>query len=347
MADQKISAMTAASTLTGTEIAPLVQSGANVQTTATNLINQTIQANPATARASLQLGTIAVQDANNVTISGGTINNTTVGASVPARVNASYLKTTGLTGYLYGNDNVGDVTASSTIPWSAITGGNPGYYGAFHYDNGTTTDATLSIGATSVSVVDTSLFASSGNLLIENEVVTYTGKTATTFTGLTRGVAGTSASSHPSGSPVTSAQIAAANTVTAVRLNVTDLSNGVSFVSNSQVTFAHAGTYNIQMSAQFINASTAVDNASIWFALNGTDIVDSCSVCTVPKKDGSIPGAIIMAMNLFVTVTAGQYVELRWSTATGNSILVTFPSSASAPVRPASPAIIVTASQVA
>lgn len=39
MADQKISAMPSASTLTGAELVPLVQSGANVQTTVSSLIN--------------------------------------------------------------------------------------------------------------------------------------------------------------------------------------------------------------------------------------------------------------------------------------------------------------------
>lgn len=121
MADTKISAMTPAATLDGTEIVPLVQTGANVQTNTSTLINQTIQAAPATARTSLGLGTMAVQNANAVAITGGSAAVTT-------------LKTLGLTGYLYGN-NTNAVTASTTIPYSVITGGpanNPGYYGAFH-----------------------------------------------------------------------------------------------------------------------------------------------------------------------------------------------------------------------
>lgn len=121
MADTKISAMTPAATLNGTEIVPLVQTGANVQTNTSDFVNETIQAAPATARTSLGLGTMAVQNANAVAITGGS-------AAV------STLKTLGLTGYLYGN-NTNAVTASTTIPYSVITGGpanNPGYYGAFH-----------------------------------------------------------------------------------------------------------------------------------------------------------------------------------------------------------------------
>jgi hypothetical protein len=49
---------------------------------------------------------------------------------------------------------------------------------------------------TTVTVVSTASYPSSGTLLLEREAVTYTGKTATTFTGLTRGMFGTTAVAH-------------------------------------------------------------------------------------------------------------------------------------------------------
>lgn len=130
MADTKISAMTNAATLTGGEIVPLVQSGANVQQTLTNTINQTIAAGPSTVRTSLGLGTIATQNANAVAITGGT----------EAGVSYSNIKTPGLTGYLYGND-VNNVTASTTIPASAVTT----QYGVFQH-NATMTNVTPGTG---------------------------------------------------------------------------------------------------------------------------------------------------------------------------------------------------------
>ena len=63
--------------------------------------------------------------------------------------------------------------------------------------------ATAAAGATTFSVADTTGFPASGLLRVQNasgsgvEYVTYTGKTATTFTGLTRGVNGSSAASRP------------------------------------------------------------------------------------------------------------------------------------------------------
>jgi hypothetical protein len=58
----------------------------------------------------------------------------------------------------------------------------------------TFTTATLNSGDTTATVSDTSLFPSTGTLIVRNgtnyEGINYTGKTATTFTGLTRGQAG-------------------------------------------------------------------------------------------------------------------------------------------------------------
>ncbi len=54
----------------------------------------------------------------------------------------------------------------------------------------------------------TLFFASSGSLQIESEIVSYTGKTATTFTGLTRGVSSTTAASHAAGKAITQRNIA-------------------------------------------------------------------------------------------------------------------------------------------
>ena len=49
---------------------------------------------------------------------------------------------------------------------------------------------------TAMDVDDTSDFPSSGTILIDDEQITYTGKTDTTFTGLTRGTGGTDAADH-------------------------------------------------------------------------------------------------------------------------------------------------------
>jgi hypothetical protein len=58
-----------------------------------------------------QLGTMATQNSNNISVTGGNISNT----------NLSNILTPGLTGYLKAH-NTSPVTASPTIPYTDITG---------------------------------------------------------------------------------------------------------------------------------------------------------------------------------------------------------------------------------
>jgi hypothetical protein len=332
MSDTKISAMPAAATLDGTEITPIVQTGVNKQVTTANYVAQVLNVNAATAT------------------QGGTgIKTYTLGDTLYASATNTLAKLAGNTTttqkFL---TQTGTGSASAAPIWKTLSPSDINtQYGAFHFDNGSTLSAQLqNNNTTSMSVTDTSQFASSGNVLIGDEVITYTGKTSTTLTGLTRAVAGTSAATHAAGTAVTSAQVAAANTATLVRLNITDFTNGVTVVSETDITFAIGGIYNIQFSCQLLNASNANDNAAFWFAQNGSNIVDSSSIATTIKKDGSIVGAAIVAANIYVSASPGDVVRMYWSTTTGNSVLVTYPLSASSPVRPASPAVILTVNQV-
>ena len=56
--------------------------------------------------------------------------------------------------------------------------------------------AQVSATATTLTVDTTTGFAASGSLLVEDEIITYSGRTATTFTGCTRGTSGTTAVIH-------------------------------------------------------------------------------------------------------------------------------------------------------
>lgn len=61
----------------------------------------------------------------------------------------------------------------------------------------------LTATATTITVDDTSDFQAQGRILIDSEVISYTGKTATTFTGCTRGEEGTTATTHSDDAAVT------------------------------------------------------------------------------------------------------------------------------------------------
>ena len=55
---------------------------------------------------------------------------------------------------------------------------------------------------TTITVASTSTFTATGGILIDSEYITYTGKTATDFTGCVRGANGTTAASHSNGALV-------------------------------------------------------------------------------------------------------------------------------------------------
>jgi len=64
---------------------------------------------------------------------------------------------------------------------------------------------TLSSSNTTVTVTSTTGFTTTGNILIDSETISYTGKTGTTFTGCTRGLSGTgsgAATTHANGAAV-------------------------------------------------------------------------------------------------------------------------------------------------
>jgi hypothetical protein len=139
----------------------------------------------------------------------------------------------------------------------------------------------------------------------------------------------------------------AANTTTAypITFNNTDPDSiGVSVVSNSRITFANAGVYNIQFSAQADRVSgSGSDSIDIWFRKNGTDIPESNGVITV--AGGAASAKTIASWNYMLKLSAGDYVELAWRTSDTNLQFI-HEASATSPTRPAIPSVIVTAQQV-
>jgi hypothetical protein len=135
--------------------------------------------------------------------------------------------------------------------------------------------------------------------------------------------------------------------VTAIDFDATDLSNGVSIGTvPSQIIVQAQGVYNLQFSAQASNDSAQIDDLTIWMRLNGVDIPNSAGLSGVPNKHGAINGHLIVGWNFMVAMNAGDYMELYWTTTSGDTSLVTFPASVVAPVHPAAPSCILTMSFV-
>lgn len=238
---------------------------------------------------------------------------------------------------------------------AVLTGSTGGAFlqfpnGAFYQDGVTTLTTGISnVSTTDIVVASTADFVlSAGGIIIDTEIITYTGKTATTFTGITRGAYGSTKAAHTAGASITEAQTLASPTVAVpIAILKETSSNGVSIddTDKTKVVFAVDGIYNIQFSIQMVSFDTTIDNVTIWFRQNGVDIPYSAGVATVPAIHGVSPGTAIISWNLVQPVNAGDYIQLLFASDTGNTVAATY-AGGTTPVHPVSPSIILTATFV-
>lgn len=215
--------------------------------------------------------------------------------------------------------------------------------GAFFQDGVTTLSAGISNADTTIPVVSTTGFQNAGAIIIGSEVITYTGKTATSFTGCTRGQYGSSNAAHLAGDYVGEVQVPTG--AVALVMSSTSSSNGVALdpADNSKIVFDTAGYYNIQFSVQLLSFDNAVDNVTLWFSQNGTNIDYSAGLGTIPARiSATKPATAIISWNIIIPVNANDYIQLYFASDSGNTLAVTYPPGTS-PAHPTSPSVILTA----
>lgn len=238
---------------------------------------------------------------------------------------------------------VGQLTASDVATTLDLPNG------AFHQNGVTTlTGAMTNVSTTPIQVVSTAEFPAAGNLIIGSELVAYTGKTSTTFTGITRGVYGSTNVAHAIGVDVSDAiGVSSSSSVRIIPFTSTDYSNGVALnaVDATHIDFSVGARYNLQFSAQFFNVDSSEDIVTMWLRLDNVDVPQSAGRCAIAKKTGAGPGLLIVGWNQILDINAGSYIELCYSSITGNSVVASFPAQTS-PVTPVSPAVIFTATFV-
>ena len=294
----------------------------------------------------LGVANIAVYDEGNL-IANRTASFDFVGAGVTATaignaitVSIPGTATSGITTYDEGNlltnntqsyDFVGEGVTATAVGNAVTVDVGPGiaylYSGSFIFDTSTTLTAGINSNTTApIPVESTTGFYDSGYIRIGTELIQYTGKTATTFTGITRGVAGSGGSTHSSGSGVSQAQVTAAGVPAQVLLDVTDISNNVTLdPATGNVTVGGSGTYNLMFSAQIENFSNNPADTAIWFRVNGNNIPISASYATTASIHGGVPGASIIAVNIFYTLAAGDVVALMWTSLNGETAITSVP----------------------
>lgn len=135
----------------------------------------------------------------------------------------------------------------------------------------------------------------------------------------------------------TSSQTAAAiNTAYPITINSTTITNGAYIGSpTSRVYVDRIGIYNFQFSIQLTSTSSSAKNVYIWYRVNGVDAANSATSVTLVGNNA----AAVAAWNFVVSMDAGDYFELVWST---DSTSAQITAAGASPPVPAIPSVILT-----
>lgn len=139
-------------------------------------------------------------------------------------------------------------------------------------------------------------------------------------------------------------QTALVNTATAMTFNTTDFANGVS-IASSKITVATSGIYNLQFSTQFSNTDTAFQDVYIWLKQGGVDIPGSTGFVSIPNRHAGTDGHAIVGWNYFLSMTAGQYIEIYWSVP-NSAVSIQHLAASGTPTKPSTQSVVATLSFV-
>lgn len=139
--------------------------------------------------------------------------------------------------------------------------------------------------------------------------------------------------------------IASTTTAYPMLLGITDYALGTSVVDGSKIKVDYSGLYNIQFSSQFSNTDSQIQDISVWFRKNGTDVVASNSEFSISERHGTIDGTLIAALNFFLPMAKDDYMQIMWRATNVSVSLQNIPAQTS-PTRPSTPSVIATIQHV-
>lgn len=129
-----------------------------------------------------------------------------------------------------------------------------------------------------------------------------------------------------------------------------DLENQVRVVTNgtdlTRITFDNTGIYNLQFSAQIQNTDNAQHDVTIWLRKNGTDVTGSAGFISVPARKSAGAGNEghgVYGWNYLLSVVAGEYYEIVWSTSDATHITIQYYAAGSPP--PSTASVLATVTQ--
>lgn len=143
---------------------------------------------------------------------------------------------------------------------------------------------------------------------------------------------------------LTDQTLAATNTPTPLKLNTTEISNGVTIVNDgsgnpTRITVAQAGFYQIAVSNQYTSSNSSLKDVQTWLRVNGTDVTDSNSYVSLNGNGVNV----IFSTTYSLSLNAGDYVQVMWAS---NDTAVSINYIAATGYSPASPSTIVSVTQI-
>ena len=132
------------------------------------------------------------------------------------------------------------------------------------------------------------------------------------------------------------------NTATPVTFNVSDYEADVALSGGDTITFATGGVWEFAGNFQLSNDTGTIFAVTFWPRINGVDAPNTARVLDVPKQHAGGHGHAVLAASYFFTVSAGDQLQIMWSSPDVGVILET----KAADVGPAVPSVFMTVRRV-
>jgi hypothetical protein len=133
--------------------------------------------------------------------------------------------------------------------------------------------------------------------------------------------------------------LAAIDTATAITLNTTSSSNGVTLTSGSRLNAAQSGFYSVSVSLQLTSTSSSAKTVYVWLRKNGSDVADSTRAFTSDVNNGYTPISVTYPISL----VASDYVEVYWA---ADSTAVALDAITASGFAPSAPSAIISVTQI-
>jgi hypothetical protein len=252
-----------------------------------------------------------------------------------------------------GNTSLNSYTASNDTKWSNLAG-QTGSYATSAITASSLVTASVNLNTITFTKGDASTFnitvntgsggggtTNTGSLLITasafTNTITFTKGDGTTFpvtvtTGSLNYVTGSFGAFYD-----TTTQSGSAGVAYSMKLNSTDISDGVIISGSGGIRVLAAGTYDLQFSAQVL-ADTGADTVWIWLKKNGTNVADTSTKLVLANNEANVA-----AWNFLVSANANDVFELAWQSSGGHTKLF---AEAAASNYTAIPSVIATMNRV-